>query len=241
MTNRLFDLFDFDDDEWMDFGDATEIMHAMHPRVIFIKTLRRNSSFLDVGAGDGSNIVFKDWLRPSRMDLKMYAYSLEKGCHFDRYDGFEIGSWPGEKPSFQNMKFDAIFSAHFIEHINNVSDFLKWASSRLSAGGRIYIEWPSDNSVDLPKVKVFKDKGLDIMISNFYDDPTHTHLPIRSEVISSLVDNGFSIDQQGTITNPFIEQEVLAHRKKGKADSFSIQSMFWSRTKWSQYIVATKN
>ena len=226
---------------WMDQGDAAALLHTTHPRVVFLKTLPRSARVLDVGAGEGSLHVFRGWLLPGRTNLKIYAYALEKGSAFDSCDGFEIGRWPDQKPNFAGAGFDAIYASHFIEHIPEPIGFLEWAVTRLNPGGRIYCEWPSEHSLDQDRREAFHARDIPIMISHFHDDPTHQmSIPKRKHVVQALEAGGLLIDQEGFITNPFLETEALAHYKIGNPDMFMLQSAFWSRARWAQYVIATK-
>ena len=226
----------------MDIGDALEILQSMHPRTIFFKSLRRHSTLLDVGAGDGSLCFLKGWIKPQRKDLKLYAYAMEFGANFEAFDGYELGEWPLVKPDFDGRKFDAITSCHFIEHILDPVEFVRWAADRLnSGGGRMYIEWPSENSRQQVQREVYRKAGVPIVISNYHDDSTHKLLPVMSELVEVLVQQGLVIEQQGSISNPFLEQELLSQFKSGDADEFSVQAAFWSKTRWAQYLVAAKD
>src|SRR5664280_1340562 len=68
-----------------------EFYHQCHPRTLFLKMLPAGATLLDLGAGDGPMQVFRNWPPPARKDLKLYAFSLRKGKHFDAYDGYELG------------------------------------------------------------------------------------------------------------------------------------------------------
>jgi SAM-dependent methyltransferase len=244
-----------------DFVQVVESYHRFHPRVQFLKTLRPNAKLLDVGAGDGNLPLFSDWLAPKRTDLSFYAYALTQSENFKNYADFEIGRWPETKPKFPNIEFDAIFSAHFIEHISNPLDFITWCMERLSAEGRLYLEWPSQNSTIQPKVSDFHKVGVPLTISNFYDDDSHQQMPPNIAVLMDAMGRlGGSIDQQGVITNPLFEEEVLAHFSKKSFDksvgsirrrmrsffskptdpSFALTMAYWSKTRWAQFIVITK-
>lgn len=235
------DWFDTDESPWMSQGGAAEILHATHPRVVFLKTLPRHAVVLDVGAGEGPLHIFRKWLLPVRNDLKIFAYAMEKGASFEQCDGFELGRWPDQKPNFPGIGFDAIFTSHFIEHIPNPVEFLDWAAKRLNKGGRIYCEWPSEHSLEQHRLPVFKDQGIPIMISHFHDDVTHqATIPTRKAVVNELERHGLMIDQEGFVNNPFSETEALAHFKAGNPDVFSLQSAFWSHSRWAQYVIAAK-
>ncbi|MGO9242144.1 MAG: methyltransferase domain-containing protein [Bryobacteraceae bacterium] len=241
----LLDWFRSGEDPWLSWEQTIELIHATHPRVMFVKSLPRRALLLDMGAGDGSLQIFREWLKPARPDLRFYAYAMDMGASFDRYDRYEIGEWPAHKPSFDGQQFDAIVACHFIEHIPDPLELIAWMASRLRSGGRVYIEWPSENSKHLPSRRAFRAAGIPIDVSNFLDDLTHKDLPPREMVVEGITRQNLIIDQSGAISNPFLEQEVLAHFKHGcdafiRELIFALQSTLWSRTKWAQYVIASK-
>jgi SAM-dependent methyltransferase len=236
----LIDWFRSGGDPWMGWEEVVEFMQSTHPRTIFVKSLPRHGVLLDIGAGDGSLQVLRQWLKPARLDLRFYAYAMEWAEAFSHYDRYEIGEWPNNKPVFDGERFDAILACHFIEHIPDPVEFLKWAASRLRRDGRLYIEWPSENSKDQPPRDSFRAQGIPIDTSNFYDDLTHKELPTRDSVIRAITTQNLIIDQSGFISNRLAEQEVLAHFKQGLDDKYALQFILWSRTKWAQYVIASK-
>jgi hypothetical protein len=221
-------------------GDAVTLLNIAHPRTIFVKTLPLGATILDMGAGDGGLEVFRRWPPPPRGDLKMYAYSLAKGRSFEAYDGFELGNWDNRPPEFPGVRFTAIFCCHFIEHIADPIPFLNWAAEAIPATGRLYLEWPSPFSLLLPSKLELAGKGVHLTISNFGDDGTHKAVHDRSLVVSTLTKLGFMIEQQGIVSLPFLEDEIPAHAARGLVDAYAIQSAYWSKTKWAQYVVAAR-
>ena len=219
---------------------AIENFYLYLPRAAFLKTLKMNARVLDVGAGDGSLELFRNWLEPHRPDLKMYAYSLEKGKRFGAYAGYELGNWEEGPPRFEGVAFDAIIACHFIEHVSDPHAFLDWAASRLQPGGRMYVEWPSPASLRLPPRTDLLARGVDVIISNFHDDSTHRQLPDRAELLARLERTGWLIDQQGVVKLPFFEEELLARCEEPPADPVAKLSAFWSKTRWAQYFIASK-
>lgn len=219
---------------------AIECFYSCHPRVVFLKTLKSDANVLDVGAGNGSLEVFRNWLEPQRPDLRMYAYSLEKGERFDAYTGYELGNWENGPPAFRGVEFDAIIASHFIEHVSDPLAFLNWAAASLGPGGRIYVEWPSPNSLRLPSRKELLACGVDIIISNFHDDNTHRQMPDRAALLVALEGAGWLIDQQGTVKLPYFEEELLASCDEPPMDASAKLSAFWSKTRWTQYFVASR-
>jgi len=221
-----------------DKGLVETLLNSTHPKTLFLKSLPTNAKILDLGAGDGSLVHFKTYLTPSRNDLKFYAFSLEKGEHFNSYDGYEIRDWNAERPSFGGMKFDAIVCGHFIEHVPDFESAVSWCASRLSDRGRIYLEWPSEYSLAAPTKEKLHAHGLMVQVGNFYDDATHMQLPDRQKVIGALKLSGMVIEQQGYIRFPLLESELF-YFYKDSPFSYPLQAAYWSRTRWCQYIIAS--
>jgi SAM-dependent methyltransferase len=216
---------------------VAQLYFTFHPRTAFLKTLGPAAEVVDIGAGDGSLTVFRSWPEPERADLKMYAYSIEKGRYFDDFSGYEISDWNVSRPDFDGKSFDAIVCAHFIEHIEDPASLVAWAASKLKKRGRIYLEWPSPNSLSLPPRKELEELGVPLIISRFDDDDTHRVLPDGDAIVQAMRDSGFTIESRGIVRLPWLEDEMLAHFKDA-ADGFYRQAAFWSCTGWSQYIVA---
>jgi len=221
----------------VDNDRAAQLYFTFHPRTAFLKTLATAAEVVDIGAGDGSLAVFRSWPEPTREDLKLYAYSIEKGRYFDDFSGYEISDWNVSPPEFDGKCFDAIVCAHFIEHIQDPVSLIQWAARKLRKGGRIYLEWPSANSLSLPSRKELEELGVPLMISRFDDDHTHQALPDGDTLVEVMRKSGFAIESRGIVRLPWLEEEMLSHGKDA-ADGFYRQAAFWSHTGWSQYIVA---
>ena len=216
-----------------------ELYFTFHPRTSFLKTLPPAAAVADIGAGDGSLSVFRGWLAPERKDLALYAYSIEKGRLFDEFQGYEISDWNSAPPDFDGRMFDAILCAHFIEHIAEPTSFVQWAARKLKADGRIYLEWPSPASLNLPPRAMLEKVGVPLTISRFDDDFTHRDLPDCDVMVEAFESNGFIIEARGIVRLPWLEEEMLAHFKTSDV-SFPRQAAFWSRTGWSQYLVVRR-
>jgi len=213
-----------------------ELYFTFHPRTAFLKTLPADAVVADIGAGDGSLSSLLGWPSPARRDIRLHAYALEKGALFDRFESFEIGDWNAAPPEFSGRRFDALLCAHFIEHIGDPASFIAWAARKLVPGGRVYLEWPSPASLELPPVAELKALGVDIMISRFDDDSTHRDLPATEDVVTACARHGLVVEGRGIVRLPWIEEEMLAHFRNDK-DPFPRQAAFWSRTGWSQYLL----
>lgn len=220
-----------------------ELLHLLHPRGLFLKTLPKDATLLDMGAGDGGLAVLKTWPFPPRPDIKLYAYSLsDKDGNFRNYNGYEIGNWEESKPVFRGITFEAIFCSHFIEHISDPEVFLQWCRQKLAPEGRLYLEWPSPYSLQLPSRTDLEAAGVNLIISNYRDDHTHRELPDRQKILGFLEQSGFTMEQTGYIHLPFLEDQLLAHFAGGRGrNGYEVQAAFWSKTLWAQFIVAIRH
>ncbi len=219
---------------------AVEAWHSLSEQCRFVKTLPTAASLLDVGAGDGALQIYRSWPQPPRPDLTMFAFALDPGPMFDRYDGYELGRWPEVRPDFGGRSFDAVFAANFIEHIDDPLGFIRWATGRLTARGRIFIEWPRPESKLLPTVAELRSVGLDVMTGNYFDDATHRHdLPSQKAVLGELAAAGMRIEATGVTRVPFFEDHLLA-LGLDKDDRVSRTLAYWSFTAWCQFVVAER-
>jgi SAM-dependent methyltransferase len=214
-------------------------MSWSHPRVQFIKTLPLDASLLDFGAGDGGLSVYRIWPAPRREDLNFFGYSLEPVERAREYRSVEIARFEDRAPNFGGRVFDAVFCSHVIEHLGDLPRFFAWLSAAVAPGGRVYLEWPSPVTLGLPKRTTLLEFGVDLMVSNFYDDATHIDLPERAAVSAGLESVGFAIETSAIVRLPFYEDELLAHDQIKPNPGYRLQA-YWSYTGWCQYLVAQK-
>ena len=220
--------------------DLDQALNWAHPRAQFIKTLPRDAHVLDFGAGDGGLVVFRSWPAPKREDLTFYGYSLEPIARARAYQAVEIARFEDQAPQFGGRRFEAVFCSHVIEHLSDPDAFLDWAKQALVARGRLYLEWPAQTTLALPGRNELLAHGVDVMVSNFFDDASHQVLPDRSALIAGLEARGFAIEQVGIIRLPLFEDELLAHDQREPNSGYRLQA-YWSYTGWCQFIVAQKH
>jgi hypothetical protein len=222
----------------MSESEAEAAFHTFGPRARFLKTLPLGAVVLDVGAGDGSSLVFKEWPAPARPDLRMFAWAGDKGEGFEKFEGWEVGYWPETPPRFEGMKFDAIFSANFLEHIAQWQAFIRLTASKINAGGYYYVEWPRFESIDFPSTKELLAVGVDVTTGKYHDDLTHQETPPDFDEVLAVFDGcGLSVVEQGVVRVPMIDQQLAIYGRKS-SNRVSQTLAYWSMSGWCQYIVA---
>jgi 2-polyprenyl-3-methyl-5-hydroxy-6-metoxy-1,4-benzoquinol methylase len=210
------------------------------PRTVFFKSLPTNANVLDVGAGEGSMAIYKDWPMVERPDLRLHALSLAVGRHFDRCESYEIKNFETETNLFPGLQFDAMICAHFIEHMRDPEPSVRFFSERMRAGGRLYIEWPHQLTKRLPSRTSIIDLGIEISTFNFFDDDTHIEAWEAETIIGHLERNGFAVESGGRIFMPWIGEQMKNHAHRD-GDSVHMTLGAWSAFGWSQYLIASKN
>jgi SAM-dependent methyltransferase len=153
----------------------------------FLRGCPPGARVLDVGCGNDSPAHFKE-IRPDiyyvGIDISDYNQVTDPRKKADEYvvtTAQEFGSAIRTLPA----DFDAVVSAHNIEHCNLPDQTLAAMLAAVKPGGRIFLAFPSEASVNFPHRK-----GT----LNFYDDPTHIFLPKFTTICATVVEHGFRID-----------------------------------------------
>jgi len=155
-------------------------------KVSFIEKLPKNAKILDVGCGNASPYHTKR----QRPDLVYYGIDIsnynqqEPERYADRYiitppENFAV--------AIEEMEgtFDAVISAHNLEHCDDPARVCSAMMKSLKFGGSLYLAFPCEKSISFPK----REGTL-----NFYDDPSHNYLPKYDHIIYSILANGGCID-----------------------------------------------
>jgi len=220
--------------------DETDLaLNSVTPRSVFLKNLAHGASLLDLGAGEGSLSVYRNWPLFRRPDIKMYALSLSKGERFDDYDAYELKNFEETDGIFVGIDLQAFVCCHFIEHMADPRRTLDFFDRRLPPGGRVYLEWPHPISKRMPSRMLLIDKGIDIMTTRFDDDPTHVEAWDMGEIVVLLKQRGFIIETAGRAHFPFLSEELRNH---GRAMSDPVRNTLavWALVGWAQYLIAVK-
>jgi SAM-dependent methyltransferase len=140
---------------------------------------------LDVGCGNNSPYDIKT----------KYSEIIYTGIDIEDYnqtkpnlaDEYIVVKPENFAEAIENMAelFDAVISAHNLEHCNDRDRTLDAMIKALKPGGYLFLSFPTEKSVDFPPRK----KTL-----NYYDDPTHKDKPPDYEkIISTLKANNMKV------------------------------------------------
>ena len=206
------------------------------PKFRFIHSLFKNQTFnlLDVGAGSHSATKTKAVFPNCNYHGIDITRSYENDdADFKAMSGFyEMDLTQLQFSTIPENYFDVIMMSHIIEHLHNGDKVIEGLLSKLKKGGYIYIEYPAERSIRLPKMK---------RTLNFYDDPTHVRIYTVKEVEAVLQPHGFSILKSGTrrywpyiVLLPFtIVTETIKY-------GFVPGGVFWDVLGFAEFVFAKK-
>jgi len=200
-------------------------------KIAFLASLPPQSALMDVGCGNNS---------PYRTKL------IRPDCH---YTGIDIGDYNQTQPNAADRyvlttpenfaseigqfskQFDAVISAHNLEHCDHRQATLEAMLQAIKPGGKIYLAFPCQASTAFPKRK-----GT----LNYYDDPTHQLMPPDfDEVMATLRERGFSFIYTSRRYRPLpfrilgllLEPLSWFQKKvfKGTWEYYGFESIIWAR------------
>jgi len=153
----------------------------------------KNSTILDFGCGEGRYIEEFLKVNPYKIigaDISAYAIKNAKK-KFPKGRFYIISGDDGEKLPFKTAKADFILAADVIEHIFDVTNFLKEMNRTLKKGGKIFISTPYYGTIKNVLLALF---GFDIAFN-----PTWAHIRFFTKrSLSKLLEkNGFEILDYG--------------------------------------------
>lgn len=191
-------------------------------------------TILDVGAGSHAASITKQWLPKCHytgIDISKNYNNVE--ADFEAMDEFiQMDLTKLEFDRIPENKYDMMVMSHVIEHLHNGDKVIAELISKLKKGGIIYLEFPSERSVNFPS----KRETL-----NFYDDPTHCRIFSVKEVSAILIQNHLSILSAGTrrqmlniILMPFkiIYQSITKGYVRG--------GVYWDYYGFAEYVCARR-
>ena len=200
-------------------------------KVDFVNQLRSQSKVLDVGCGNNSPKLFKTW-RPDiyyvGIDVGDYNQDATSASFADEYIVttasdfcFKIEGLAGQ--------FDAVVSSHNLEHCLDPKGTLDAMLQALKIGGRRYLSFPCEQSVNFPSRR-----GT----LNFYDDPSHRTVPDYREIIRTIEKHGFRIDFQSARYRPLYQfmwgliyeplSRIANRNMRGTWALYGFESIIWA-------------
>ena len=217
--------------------DLLEVFWQAHPRLRFFKSLPWGANVLDIGAGNGGLAHWKGWLKPDRADLNLYGADRNPGEFGELYLGWETVDLDREVPKFHEVIFNGVFASHLIEYLAAPERLIEWLGERVKTGARVYLEWTSPSTLDLPNRDQLGQHGIEVLTSNFSDDREHEQAPDLAQMEQWLADAGFSVIASGGIDLGILGEELFA-----RGADHDLRSMgYWSLTGSSLYMVAIKS
>jgi SAM-dependent methyltransferase len=155
--------------------------YASHRRMEF--------QLLDIGCGNHSATSTKRYFPNCRyhgLDKGNYNNDDADFAAMEKFYQVDLAS--GDLSCLPDSFFDVIICSHVIEHLRNGLEVIGTLASKLARGGKIYVEFPSVASLNLPSMA-----GT----LQFCDDPTHVRLYSVLEVCNALLDGGLRIVAAG--------------------------------------------
>lgn len=171
-------------------GLRDTIVTALNPwsKVAFVRSLRGAPHILDVGCGNDAVARIKDLVPDCHytgIDIADYNQSPTSKALIDQYvivppEQFATGI------AELGTRFDAVISSHNLEHVDDRPATLAAMLGAVKPGGRIYMCFPCEESVNFPS------RGGTL---NYFDDDTHKGTPPSFDaVVSTVQQHGFRID-----------------------------------------------
>ena len=189
---------------------------------------------LDVGAGSHSASITKKWLPECHytgIDIsKSYDNDEADFKAMDEFIEMDLTKLDFEK--IPENKFDMIVMSHIIEHLHNGDKVISGLIPKLKKGGIMYLEFPSERSVNFPS----KRETL-----NFYDDPTHCRIFSVKEVSELLIQNHLSVLSAGVrrqLVNIILMPIKIAYQSITKG--YVRGGVYWDYYGFADYVVAKK-
>lgn len=206
-----------------------------HGKVSFLHSIKNTSHtrILDVGCGNRSPQHVKAVLNKVYyvgIDVGDYNQSEDSKRFADEYHIVKSEEF-AEKIEIYRNSFDAVISSHNIEHCDEPERVLKAMIDAMKVGGRLYMAFPSEESVGFPRGR----KGC----LNFYDDSTHQLVPDWNKINAVLAAQGMKIIYKVKNNRPYIMRRIgvineeksreLATTLAGTWEYYGFESIIWAK------------
>lgn len=195
---------------------------------------RKTLHFLDVGCGNSGPTKFQKFFEKGfYVGINKDTSDLNQ-LDLKSADNLVIADLDDDSNTIRRItnsqKFDVIYMAHVIEHLHTGFRIIGEFRACQNTGGVIYIETPSEKSLNLPSRKGTQ---------NFNDDVTHVRLYKQEEIANALVKSGYRIIRQGIrkdkrriLLFPFIAILLIISREEVRAP------LLWDLNDFASYVFA---
>jgi len=217
--------------------ELTDLFWRVHPRLRFLKSLPWSVNLIDIGAGSGGLAHWRHWGKPDRADLTLYGVDRSVGEHADLYGGWEAINLDRQMPEFPGVKLNGFFASHLLEYLGAPEALIEWMGTRAEPGARVYLEWMSPVSLNLPTREQLHKHEIEVVASSFIDDSEHKQAPDLARLSGWLMEAGFELITNGAVDLGILGEELFARG----ADRDSRSMGYWSMTRSSLYAVAVKS
>ncbi len=163
----------------------------------FIADLSTDTRVLDVGCGNGSDLLFKN-INSGPTYHGIDICPRPKSFCGARYVESSAGEF-NDDVSKELPLVDTVISAHNLEHCNDYQGLVR-AIARAPTLSRLFMSFPSEVSTTLPRSR--------FGTLNFFQDPTHREVPDLKFITSELVENGWRISYCANPYRPLIPRLI---------------------------------
>lgn len=193
-------------------------------------------TLLDIGCGNHSAQKTKHWFNGCAyygLDRDNYNNDTADFALMEKFYSIDLVNEPEKVEIIPNDFFEIIVLNHVIEHLSNGLDIISALTSKLKAGGKIYIEFPSSKSLSLPNM---------YGSLNFSDDQTHVRVYSAREISNLLLAHNFRIVRAGVrkdiVRILLFPANIIMHLLKYRKLSGVI---FWDITGFAEFVFAEKH
>lgn len=157
-----------------------------------LKTIRQynqtsNLNILDVGCGNNSCTISKQWLPISQyhgLDKEFWHGNEADYKTMDKVFYIDLQNELEKLNEVENEFYDVIILSHVIEHIKNGEEAITELITKLKKGGLIYVETPHARTLGYPSALGF---------FNFNDEPTHVMIYSYYDVARTMLLNDLTV------------------------------------------------
>jgi SAM-dependent methyltransferase len=153
---------------------------------------RAGDAVLDAGCGPGH---WLRWLAGARTDLRLAGVDRHRHPALPPEVAFHAMDLDVEPLPFADGAFRLVVCAHVLEHLRRPQVVLGELRRVLAAGGRLYVEMPSERSLRVPRAPRWFEPDIPLA---FHDEPTHLWVPHSPGALASrLSDGGLRVLEAG--------------------------------------------